>query len=59
LIDVLRQAGGSSATEICNALARDLRSFDAGLARDDRTLLIVKATGPERARLVFDQDASA
>ena len=59
LIDVLRRTRESSATEICNAIAQDVRSFDAGLSPDDRTLLVVKATGPERTRLVFDPDGSA
>lgn len=59
LIDVLRRTHKSSATEICNAVVQDVQSFDAGLARDDRTLLVVKATGPGRARLVFEPDASA
>ncbi len=59
LIDVLRRTREASATEICNAIAQDVRGFDAGVSPDDRTLLVVKATGPERTRLVFDQDASA
>ena len=54
LAEVLRRTRESSATEICNALIQDVSSFDAGASRDDRTLLVVKATGPDRARLVFD-----
>ena len=56
VVEVLRRTRESSATEICNAVVQDVSSFDAGASRDDRTLLIIKATGPARARLVFEPD---
>ena len=54
VIDVLRRTRESSATEISNALVQDVTRFDAGASRDDRTLLIIKATGPDRARMVLE-----
>lgn len=45
LIETLRRTHLSSATEICSAVMQDVRRFGEGASQDDRTLVIIKATG--------------
>ena len=45
LIQTLARVGAAGAAEICGAVMQDVRRFGTAASQDDRTLVIIKATG--------------
>ena len=50
LIEILRNAAGASATEICASVMQQVHRFGAGTQTDDRTLVIIKSNAPQAGR---------